>query len=454
MDWKTYLLQHQDRHLEQFVRFLSFPSISAQPAMAGHVRENAEWLAEQFRKAGFIKAQVMPTGGHPVVYAEHCAQPGKPTVLFYGHYDVQPAENPERWNSPPFEPTITNGRIVARGASDMKGQVMAFLQAAEALIAAGDLGLNLKVIVEGEEEISSPSLPAFIEQNLELLSCDFIINGDSGQMSETQPLLALGVRGICGLEFTLTGASHDLHSGTWGGGIQNPLHAMAELIASMHNPDGSVAVKGFYDTVEPLSPAQREWYKQIPWNEAEVKQGLGLQEFYGEAGYSAWERTTGRPTLEVNGMWGGYTGPGGMTVIPSQAHAKITCRLVPHQEPEAIVALVKAHLETHLPKGVRLDIREKESGAIAFRMSADHPVNQAAREVLQELYGVAPVETLFGGSVPIVSTLKQALGHDPVGFGFGLEDELIHSPNEFFRLSSFEKGKQAFAMLIKKLAEG
>ncbi len=452
MDSKAYLEQHQNRHLEQFVQFLSFPSISAQPAMAGHVQQNAQWLAEQFKQAGFVRAEVMSTAGHPVVYAEHCLQPGAPTVLFYGHYDVQPADNPERWNSSPFEPTITNGRIVARGASDMKGQVLAFLQAAESLIATNGLKINLKAIIEGEEEISSPSLPEFIQNHLELLRCDAIINGDSGQLSETVPLLGLGVRGICGLEFDLIGPAYDVHSGTWGGQIQNPLHALAELVASLHNPDGSVAVKGFYEGVEPLSPALREWFAKIPWDDAAEREKLGLQEFYGEAGYGAWERTSGRPTLEINGMWGGYTGPGGMTVIPSTAHAKITCRLVPYQDPQAIVGLVQAHLQTHLPKGVRLQVRTKESGAIAFRMSADHPVNRAARAVLQELYGVAPVETMFGGSVPILSTLKQMLGHDPVAFGFGLEDELIHSPNEFFRLSSFDKGKQAFAMLMGRLA--
>ncbi len=452
MSWPDYLNEHQAAHLEDFRAFLAIPSISAQPAHSQDVQRAAQWLAARFKQAGFLQAEVLPTAGHPVVLAEYCPYPDRPTVLFYGHYDVQPADNPERWNSPPFEPTVVDGRIVARGASDMKGQVMAFLLAAEALIATGNLNLNVKALIEGEEEISSPSLPAFIEKNRERLRCDMIINGDSGQLSETTPLLSLGARGICGLEFDLIGPSHDLHSGSWGGQVQNPLHAMAELIASLHNPDGSVAVKGFYDDVEPLSPELREWYKQIPWNEAEMKQKLGVPEFYGEAGYTPWERITGRPTLEVNGMWGGYMGPGGMTVIPSTAHAKITCRLVPHQDPEKIVALVRAHLEAHLPKGVRLEVRVKESGAPAFRMRADHPVAQVAREVLTELYGVPPVETMFGGSVPILSTLKQLLGHDPVSFGFGLEDELIHSPNEFFRLSSFEKGKQGYARLLMRLA--
>ncbi len=452
MSWKDYLTERQSAHLEDFRTFLSIPSISAQPAHRDDVRQAAEWLAARFKQAGFLQAEVLPSAGHPVVLAEYCPYPDKPTVLFYGHYDVQPADNPERWNSPPFEPTVVDGRIVARGASDMKGQVMAFLLAAEALIASGQLQLNVKALIEGEEEISSPSLPAFIEQHKERLRCDMIINGDSGQLSETVPLLGLGVRGICGLEFDLTGPGHDLHSGTWGGQVQNPLHAMAELIASLHNPDGSVAVKGFYDDVEPLSPELRAWYQKIPWNEEEMRQKLGVSEFYGEAGYGPWERTTGRPTLEVNGMWGGYTGPGGMTVIPSTAHAKITCRLVPNQDPDKIVSLVKAHLETHLPIGVRLTVRVKESGARAFRMRADHPGCVAAREVLAELYGVPPVETMFGGSVPILGTLKQMLGHDPVSFGFGLEDELIHSPNEFFRLSSFEKGKRGYAMLLTRLA--
>ncbi len=452
MNWKDYLAQHQAAHLEDFRTFLSIPSISAQPAHAEDVRRAAVWLAERFRQAGFARAQVMPTAGHPVVYAEHTPFPGKPTVLYYGHYDVQPADNPERWDSPPFQPTVVDGRIVARGASDMKGQVMAFLLAAEALIQTGALPVNLKVLIEGEEEISSPSLPAFLQAHRELLRSDYIINGDSGQLSETTPLLALGVRGICALEFDLVGPSHDLHSGTWGGQVQNPLHALAELVASLHTPDGRVAVAGFYDDVEPLSPALREWYKKIPWDEEEAKRKLGVSEFYGEEGYTPWERMTGRPTLEVNGLWGGYTGPGTMTVIPSTAHAKITCRLVPHQDPERIVALVKAHLEAHCPKGVRLRVHLREAGAPAFRMAPDHPGCQAAKEVLTELYGVPPVETMFGGSVPILSTLKALLGHDPVSFGFGLEDELVHSPNEFFRLSSFEKGKQGYALLLNRLA--
>jgi acetylornithine deacetylase/succinyl-diaminopimelate desuccinylase-like protein len=271
MSWPDYLNEHQAAHLEDFRAFLAIPSISAQPAHSQDVQRAAQWLAARFKQAGFLQAEVLPTAGHPVVLAEYCPYPDRPTVLFYGHYDVQPADNPERWNSPPFEPTVVDGRIVARGASDMKGQVMAFLLAAEALIATGNLNLNVKALIEGEEEISSPSLPAFIEKNRERLRCDMIINGDSGQLSETTPLLSLGARGICGLEFDLIGPSHDLHSGSWGGQVQNPLHAMAELIASLHNPDGSVAVKGFYDDVEPLSPELREWYKQIPWNEAEMR---------------------------------------------------------------------------------------------------------------------------------------------------------------------------------------
>ncbi|RDI96651.1 dipeptidase [Meiothermus sp. QL-1] len=451
MDWREYLARHQAAYLEDFRTFLSIPSISAQPAYQAEVQRAARWLAERFRKAGFA-AEVYPTQGHPVVLAEYTPYPDRPTLLYYGHYDVQPADNPERWRTPPFEPTVVDGRIVARGASDMKGQVMAFLLAAEALIATQSLGLNVKALIEGEEEVGSPHLPAFVEEHRERLRCDMVINGDSGQLSETTPLISLGVRGICGLEFDLLGPSHDLHSGSWGGQVQNPLHALAELIASLHRKDGSVAVRGFYDEVEPLSPELREWYRRIPWNEEEMRARLGVPEFYGEEGYTAWERITGRPTLEVNGMWGGYTGPGSMTVIPASAHAKITCRLVPHQDPERIVALVKAHLEEHLPKGVRLEVRAMESGAPAFRMRADHPVVQAAKEVLTELYGVPPVETMFGGSVPILSTLKRMLGHDPVSFGFALEDELIHSPNEFFRLSSFERGQRGYAMLLLRLA--
>lgn len=451
--WRAHLEQRQAAHLNDFVELLSFPSISAQPHMKDHVQACAEWLAARFKAAGFVRAEVMATPGHPVVYAEHCPHPDKPTLLFYGHYDVQPADNPERWLSPPFEPTVDGDRIRARGASDMKGQVIAFLQAAEALIAHGGLPINIKVIVEGEEEIGSPNLSAFIEQNRAMLEADYIVSGDSGQVSETQPGLVLGTRGICGLEFTLTGPGHDLHSGSWGGAVQNPLHAIAELVASLHRPDGGVAVEGFYDQVEPLTEADRQWFAKIPFDEAKELGKLKLETFYGEAGYTTLERQAGRPTLEINGLWGGYTGAGSMTVIPAQAHAKITCRLVPRQDPAKIIKAVTRHLEAHCPKGTRIEVRAREFGAFAFRIGADHPVNQAAKAVLSELYGVEPVELMFGGSVPVLATFQQLFGKDPVSLGFGLDDELIHSPNEYFRLSSYEKGKLAYGMFLEQLAK-
>jgi len=453
--WESYLQQHRARFLDELVGFLRIPSISALPDHASDVQRAAAWVAERLSAAGLEGAKVMPTGGHPVVVAEWLHAPGKPTVLIYGHFDVQPADPVALWTTPPFEPTVREGRVYARGASDNKGNLFASVLAVEALLkTTGVLPVNVKFLVEGQEEIGSPQVPDFVAAHKELLACDLVINADGGQWSETEPALLLGLRGLCALYLDVYGPSSDLHSGVFGGSIANPLHALAELLASMHTPDGKVAVEGFYDDVAALTPAERAAIAAVPMDEAAYKAQLGVTELYGEPGYSTWERTWVRPTLELNGMWGGFQGEGSKTVLPSEAHAKITCRLVPNQDPKRIAALLKDHVARHTPKGVRVVAQTGNSMAYPYLIPADHPGNLAARDVLAELYGREPYHIREGGSVPICEVFERYLGAPSVMFGFGLHDEHFHAPNEFFRLSSFDRGQVAHGKLLERLGQG
>ena len=452
--WETYLQQHRARFLDELFDLLRIPSVSALPAHADDVQRAAAWVAERLSAAVLEGAQVMPTGGHPVVYAEWLHAPGQPTALIYGHFDVQPVDPVALWTTPPFEPTVREGRIYARGASDNKGGFFISLLAAEALLkTTGALPVNVKFLVEGQEEIGSPQLPEFVAAHKDLLACDLVINADGGQWSETEPALLLGLRGICALYIDVTGPSSDVHSGVFGGSIANPLHALAELLASLHLPDGQVAVAGFYDDVAALTPAERAAIAAVPIDEDAYKAQLGVTELFGEPGYSTWERTWVRPTLEINGMWGGFQGEGTKTVLPSDAHAKITCRLVPNQDPKRILALLQDHVARHAPRGVRVTATPGSSMAYPYLVPAGHPGNQAAREVLTELYGREPYQAREGGSVPICEVFQRHLGAYSIMFGFGLHDENLHGPNEFFRLSSFDRGQVAHGRLLEKLGE-
>jgi len=452
--WETYLDTHRSRFLNDLVAFLRIPSISALSEHAADVQRAAEWVADRLRAAGLETVCVLPTGGHPVVYGQWLHAPGKPTVLIYGHFDTQPVDPLELWDHPPFEPTIREGRIYARGASDDKGNMLAPILAAEALLQSEDgLPVNLKFFFEGQEEIGSPQLPQFIARHRDLLACDLVLSADGSQLSEDQPALLVGLRGICALDIDVRGPNSDLHSGSYGGAVQNPIHALVRLLDSMRSPQGKVLVPGFYDQVAPLSEADRASIAAVPFDRAAFMAKLGVDQLFGEPGYSPLERTWVRPTLEVNGIWGGFQGQGSKTVLPAEAHAKITCRLVPNQDPDRILGLVADHVGEHTPPGVSVTVTGSPATARPYLIPADHPGNLAAGEVLAELYGRAPYQVRMGGTVPVCALFLETLGAYTVIYAFGLDDEGIHAPNEFFRLSSFERAQRAYCLMLKRLAQ-
>ncbi len=452
MNWQSYLEMHQANFTERLLDFLRIPSISSLPEHAADVRRAGEWVMTQLRNAGMEHVEMMETGGHPVVYADWLHAPGKPTVMIYGHFDVQPVDPLELWESPPFEPVIKDERVYARGASDDKGNMLAPVLALEALLKTeGGLPVNVKSFFEGQEEIGSPTLPGFIAAHKEKFACDFILSADGGQWSEEQPALLVGLKGLCALQIDVVGPAYDVHSGLYGGVIQNPIHALAAILASMRSEDGRILVEGFYDDVVPLSEADRAEIARVPYDEEEVLRKLNIDAFFGEPGYTPLERAWARPTLEVNGIWGGFQGEGVKTVLPSEAHAKITCRLVANQRPEKIAHLVKAHIERHTPPGVRVKTTILDNGALPYLMPADHPGNLAARDVLVEEYGKEPFLARSGGSIPVTAMFLESLGAYTVSFGFALNDERQHSPNEFFRLTNFQRGQRAYCKLLHRL---
>ena len=362
----AHLAARHDAILARLIEFAAIPSVSTDPAHASDVQAAASWVARALASAGPFAVRAIETPGNPVIYGEWLGAPGARTVLVYGHYDVQPADPLEKWTTPPFSPTVRDGRLYARGVSDDKGPMLIPIEVARSFFtASGALPLNVKFMFEGEEEVGSPSLDAFIRDNTQLLAADVVLSADGAMWRIDEPSLTVSSRGLAGLELTLTAAKKDLHSGRHGGSVANPLHAMAELIASLHDRHGRVAVRGFYDRVRELTPAEREAIAALPFSDASYLEQIGAPAPFGERGYSTLERQWTRPTLEVNGMWGGYTGPGQKTVIPSEAHAKITCRLVPDQDPSEIVALVAQHLESHVPEGTRLSVTPEEHGARA-----------------------------------------------------------------------------------------
>ncbi len=450
--WETYLRDNQHRFHEEYLEFLRIPSISALPAHADDVRRAADWVADRLRAAGLDDVQILPTGGHPVVYGAWLHAPDRPTILIYGHFDTQPADPVDLWTTPPFAPDVRAGRVYARGASDDKGNMLIPILAIEALLHGdGALPVNVKVFFEGQEEILSPQLPAFLEAQRDLLACDLVVSADSGQYAEDQPALTLGNRGACGVQIDVRGPRDDLHSGTYGGAVVNPIHALVDLLHSMRGPDGAILVEGFYDDVVPLDAAARAAIAAVPFDEEAYRETLDVPGFGGEEGYTVNERRWARPTLEVNGIWGGFQGDGMKTVLPAAAHAKISCRLVPHQDPARIARLVAAHAEQHAPAGVTVTASPTNAGARPYLIPAEHWGNQAAAAVLEELYGKEPYLVRTGGSVPVCDLFLRTLGAYTVGFGFALDDEQVHAPNEFFRLRSFERGPVAYGTLLQRL---
>jgi acetylornithine deacetylase/succinyl-diaminopimelate desuccinylase-like protein len=453
-DWQQYLDDNQPRYLDELCEYLRIPSVSSLSEHVVDVQRAAQWVARRLAAAGIENVEIMATGGHPVVYGDWLHAPATPTVLIYGHFDVQPADPFELWTSPPFEPEIRNGRIYGRGATDDKGNSLIPVLAVEALLdTTGRLPVNVKFLFEGQEEIGSPQLPSFMEKHRDRLSSDLVISADGTQVGEDQPGLFVGFKGLGALQIDVVGANRDLHSGVFGGAVANPIHALADMIGTMHDREGRITVDGFYDAVVPLSEDDRRQIAEVPHDDEQFRRSVGVDELFGEDGYSTFERAWARPTLEVNGIWGGFQGEGFKTVLPSEAHAKISCRLVPDQDPGRIVETVTRHVKNHTPPGVRVSVVPLEGSAPPYLMPADHPGNRVAAEVLTELYGTEPYYVRSGGSLPICGYFRDILGVDSLNFSFALEDEDFHSPNEFFRLASFEKGQRAYGMLLEKLAE-
>jgi len=453
MNGDAYFRQNRNRHLDQLKEFLAIPSISAISSHKEDVRRAAGWLANELQRIGMTRVEVMETGGHPVVYAERLDQPGKPTALVYGHYDVQPVDPLNLWETPPFEPTIRGEKLYARGASDDKGQVFMHLKVIEAILQTeGKLPVNLKLLIEGEEEIGSANLERFVMAHQELLKADVVVISDTGLYARGVPSLTYALRGMADLEVHVTGAKSDLHSGLFGGAAPNAVQALVQLLATLHRPEGGVAVKGFYDQVRPLTLEERDSFAALGLDEQAYADELGVTALPGEPGFSVLERTWARPTLELNGIFGGFQGEGTKTVIPAKAGAKITCRLVPDQDPEKVTDAIEAHLRAHCPPGVTLEVIRR-AGAPACMTPIDHPSIRAAMAALAEAYGKESRFIRTGGSIPVVATFSRTLGIPSVLMGFGLEDENFHAPNEHFNLENFDTGMRALYSYWFKLAD-
>jgi acetylornithine deacetylase/succinyl-diaminopimelate desuccinylase-like protein len=452
--WETYLVQQRERFLDELTEFLRIPSISALPAHKADVQRAAQWLEARMKAAGIESVRIMPTGGHPVVYGEWLHAPRKPTLLIYGHFDTQPVDPLNLWAHPPFEPVIKDGRIYARGATDDKGNMFIPLIVVEAMLKTGGrLPINLKFLFDGQEEIGSPQFPDFIPAHKDLLSCDMVLSSDGGQWDEDQPALVLGTRGLTSVFVEVQGPDHDLHSGSYGGTILNPIHALARILDSMHDAEGRVTVQGFYDDVRPLSAEERAQLARVPFDEAEYLRETGSTALFGEPGFTTYERAWARPTLEINGLYGGFQGEGTKTVLPSLAHAKISCRLVADQDPSIIADLLERHVKKIAPGGVKVAVVNPKSGAIPYLIPPDHRGLQVAASVLKDLYGREPYRIRAGGTIAANALFLKVLGAYTIIFAFGLEDELPHSPNEFFRLSSYDRGQKAYGMLLNRLGE-
>jgi acetylornithine deacetylase/succinyl-diaminopimelate desuccinylase-like protein len=449
-----YLKQNQGRFLEELISFVRIPSVSTEPSAKPEMQRAAEWVAEQLRGLGMQKVQIMPTAGHPVVYGEWLgAGADKPTVLIYGHYDVQPAEPLELWESPAFEPTVRGENLYGRGASDMKAQVVITLKAVEALTRAGGMPINVKFIVEGEEEIGSPSLEKFLSENKALLACDFALNPDTGMIGAQVPTITYGLRGLGYFEVRVFGPSHDLHSGLFGGAVHNPAQVLCELIAGMHDEQGRVTLPGFYDKVRPLDDEERAELARLPLDEQFYLEQTGAPALYGEAGYTAVERVAARPTLEVNGLLSGYTGEGSKTVLPSKAMAKISMRLVPDQNPDEVQQQLRRYLEERAPKTVRWELI-KHAGGKPSITDRHHPGVIALRRALEQTWGIPPVFKREGGSVPVTAQMSEILGIESVLTGFGLPDDNLHAPNEKMHLPTFYRGIEALTRYFYILGQG
>jgi acetylornithine deacetylase/succinyl-diaminopimelate desuccinylase-like protein len=453
-----YLDAHRESFLEDLKAVLRIPSVSTEPEHAGDMQRCAAHVADDLRKAGMTRVEVVPTAGHPVVYAEWLGAPGRPTALLYGHYDVQPVGLEEEWRrewtSPPFEPTIRDGKLYARGACDDKGQVYMHVAAVQAHMAVNrGLPINLKMVIEGEEEAGSDHLETFLRERRSQLDADVIVVSDTGMLGPDQPALTYGLRGLLYTQIEVVGPKRDLHSGEFGGSVQNPANALAAIIAALKDGDGRVTVPGFYDRVKPLAPAEREMLRQVPFDEPGFIGDAGAPLAWGEKGYSTLERIWVRPTCDVNGMWSGYIGQGAKTVLPSFAGAKVSMRLVPDQDPKDLFPRFEAYVKKLAPPGVTVQVIDLH-GALPFMTEPGDPMLQAAVRALARSWPKPPALIREGGSIPVMATFKETHGLPSILMGFGLVDDNLHAPNEKYNLSSFHGGTKSCAYLYEELAKG
>jgi acetylornithine deacetylase/succinyl-diaminopimelate desuccinylase-like protein len=447
-----YLKKTEKKRQQELFQLLSFPSVSAKSEHKKDLKACAEWLVKHLKSVGF-KAKAEPTGGHPLVYAEYRVSKDLPTILYYGHYDVQPAEPLELWKSSPFKPEVRGGYIYARGSSDDKGQTFAHIKGLEAIIkATGSLPVNVKLLIEGEEEAASENLPAYIRKNKKKLAADVVVVSDTSQFSKTQPAVTFGLRGIAAAEVFVSGPNRDVHSGAYGGAIANPINELCKIVAQLHDKNGRVTIPGFYKKVRPITKWQKQQYRKLPHSDKKYMAELGVKALQGEKGYTTLERTGDRPTLDVNGITGGYQGEGDKTIIASKASCKITMRLVPDQEPEDVLNRLEKYLKKMAPKSIDIRI-SKHGGAKGAVVPIEGPWLDAAAAAVKKGFGKAPVFLKEGGSIPVVGLFKEVLGLDTLLVGFGQPDDNIHSPNERFRLVDFERGCKTAAQLPFEFAK-
>ncbi len=449
---QDYIEQNKDFFLSELFDLLRIPSISAQAEYKPQMIRCAEWLAASLMKAGADRADVLPTEGNPVVFAEKIIDPKAKTVLVYGHYDVMPVDPIDEWHTTPFEPVVKDGRIYARGADDDKGQLFMHAKAFEAMCATENLPCNVKFLLEGEEEIGSQSLYKFCEENKEMLKADIILVSDTSMISMQTPSITTGLRGLTYMQVEVTGPNKDLHSGLFGGAVANPANVLARLIASLVDENGHVTIPGFYDDVLELTPAEREAFNKAPFNLDSYKKALDIDDVEGEAGFTTMERTGIRPSLDVNGIWGGYTEEGTKTIIPSKASAKISMRLVPNQNFEKIAELFEKHFRTIAPKSVKVDVKFLHGG-MPYVAPTSMPAYQAAEQAIEETFGKKPLPFYSGGSIPIISAFERILEIKSLLIGFGLAEDAIHSPNESYGLNQFYKGIETIPLFYKYFAE-
>jgi len=445
--------REKSAYLEELKDYIRIPSISTDPEYKAEVRRAAEFLLAKMRQTG-LEAELIETAGHPLVYAEWRKAPGAPTVLFYGHYDVQPVDPVELWRHPPFEPTEEGDKLVARGATDDKGQSYAHLKAVAAMLAErGTLPVNVKFLVEGEEEAGGESIDRYVRADGgKRLACDCVVISDSSLYAPGQPALVYGLKGLAYMEMKVTGPNRDLHSGTYGGGVANPLNALCHIIDRLRDSvTGKILIPGFYDDVRPLEAWEREEMAKLPFDEDAYRRELGVKALFGEQGYTTRERVGARPTCDVNGIFGGYEGKGAKTVLPAWGGAKVSMRLVPDQKPETIVRLFTDYVQSIAPPGVTVDVSYLH-GADPVIVEARGPIVDAAMEAMQEIWGARPVRMREGGSIPIVSTFSQVLGVPVLLLGFGLNDDALHAPNEKFNISHFYNGIRSVARMLDRLA--